>query len=429
MLARMTKRMVFLGMAALCAAGIVAANGTAHATTAAASPHSAGLLPSGYLSTQGNQIVGQRGGPPFVRIAAVGWFGQNGLDSNEPVGLDGPYKTIQANVDAMRVAGFNTVTIGWNDASLHDADRNAYLAGIDDVVRAAGRDGIKVILNQHVDEGSAGNGNCLAQQENGLWYDSGPGTDGTDGCGTTGTVTQASFEADWLTFAKRYAGNSTVIGFDLHNEPLAYPGMSTWGDGGVRDIRQMYSTVGSALEAADPGVLIICEGPQNYNGTFTNAPGATSPEGDLTMVPTKPVTLTVNGNSVKNKVVYSVHEYPNEIAGIGQDSGPAAIARYNAVWGQVVKDNIAPVWIGEAGSSMITNPDDKDWADTLSDYINGKDGAQGGPTFSYPHQPIGATWWAWGYLPGELPDGTLNADGSLVPAQYDVYHRWAPVTR
>jgi hypothetical protein len=187
--------------------------------------------------------------------------------------------------------------------------------------------------------------------------------------------------------------------------------------------------VGSALEAADPGVLIICEGPQNYNGTFTNAPGATSPEGDLTMVPSKPVTITVHGHKVTNKVVYSVHEYPNEIAGIGQDSGPAAIARYNAVWGQVVKDNIAPVWIGEAGSSMITNPDDKDWADTLTGYINGKDGAQGGPTFRYPQQPIGATWWAWGYLPGELPDGTLNADGSLVSAQYDVYHQWRPVTR
>lgn len=420
----MTRRLVPWGVAAFCIAMVVAATSPAHATPVA-QPQ---LLPSGYLSTQGNQIVGQRNGPPDLRIAAVGWFGQNGLDSNEPVGLDGPYKGIQANVDAMRAAGYNTITIGWNDASLHDANTPAYLAGIDAVVQAAGRDGLKIILNHHVDEGNAGNGNCLAQQANGLWYDSGPGTDGTDGCGTPGTVTQSTFRADWLTFANRYAGDATVVGFDLDNEPLAYPGMSTWGDGSIRDIRRMYSTVGSALEAADPGVLIICEGPQNYNGTFTNTPGAASPEGDLTMVSTKPVTLRVHGNRIRNKVVYSVHEYPDEIAGYEPDSGPAAIARYNAVWGQVVKDNIAPVWIGEAGSSMLNNPDDHDWATTLTAYLNGKDGAQGGPTFSYPRQPIGTTWWAWGYLPGEYPDGTLNSDGSLKQAQYDVYQQWEPTT-
>ena len=32
------------------------------------------------------------------------------------------------------------------------------------------------MLNHHNDEGEEGDGNCLAQQWNGLWYDSGPGT-------------------------------------------------------------------------------------------------------------------------------------------------------------------------------------------------------------------------------------------------------------
>jgi aryl-phospho-beta-D-glucosidase BglC (GH1 family) len=384
-------------------------------------------LPSGYLSTRGSQIVSEH--HQFVRIAAVGWFGQNGLDSNVPVGVDGPYVGIQANIDAMLAAGFNTVTIGWNNASLHDSNTYAYLAGIDDVVRAAGRAGLKVILNHHNDEGRAGNGNCLAQQANGLWYDRGPGTDGTDGCGTPGTVTQESFLADWKTIARRYAGNPTVIGFDLDNEPAAYPGMSTWGDGGVTDIRRMYSTVGSALEAIDPGVLIICEGPQNYNGTFTSAPGATAPEGDLTMVPSKPVVLMVDGHRVTDKTVYSVHEYPAEISGIKDDSGPAAIARYNAVWGHLVRDNIAPVWIGEAGSSMENNPDDTDWAQTLTSYINGREGAMGGPTLRFPRQGIGTTWWAWGYRPGDIPECTLTEDGALIEAQYAVYSHWRESSR
>lgn len=338
--------------------------------------HPSTMLPSGYLSTSGSQIIGSRptpapSGKP-VRISAIGWFGQNGLNSNEPVGVTGPLRGIQANVNAMKAAGFNTITIGWNDASLHSGDASAYLEGIDRVVDAAGHVGMKVILNHHVDEGLQGNGNCLAQQANGLWYDSGPGTDGTDGCGNPGTVTQATFLSDWEVFARRYSGNSTVIGFDLDNEPLAYPGMSTWGDGGITDIREMYSEVGSALEELDPGVLIICEGPQNYNGTFAGPEGVTSPEGDLTLAQDQPVTLTVDGHAVTDKVVYSVHEYPSEISGITQDSGPEAIARYNAVWGYLIIGDIAPVWIGEAGSSMQNNPDDTAWANTLTSYLNGQ---------------------------------------------------------
>lgn len=378
------------------------------------------LLPSGYLSTSGSQIVGMDGKP--VRIAAIGWS----------VGEIKPLPSAQADADAMRAAGFNTITIGWYDADLHRGDVPGFLASLDTVVRVASRAGLKVILNHHADEGSAGNGNCLAQQANGLWFDKGPGTDGTDGCGNPGTVTQATFQADWEFLAQRYRGNSTVIGFDLTNEPLAYPGMSTWGDGGITDIHRMYSTVGSALERIDPGALIICEGPQNYGGTFQGAPGITSPEGDLTAVESQPVVLDAQWPEQERrlgKVVYSVHEYPTEISGISADSGAAAIQRYNGDWGFVVKDDFAPVWIGEAGSSMMDNPNDTEWADTLTRYVNGEAGALGGPTFSGREQGISTTWWRWGYRPGELPDGTLNSDGSLKPDQYAVYSAWRQVPR
>lgn len=44
--------------------------------------------------------------------------------------------------------------------------------------------------------------------------------------------------------------------------------MCTWGDGSTNDIRAMYQRVGDAIHAIDPNPLIICEGPQNYDGSF-----------------------------------------------------------------------------------------------------------------------------------------------------------------
>lgn len=373
-------------------------------------------LPAGYLSTSGSQLVPQGRPGPTLRISAVGWS----LDEIPP------FTTRAENVAAMRRAGFNTITIGWYDGTMH-REGATFWQQLDAVVEAAGQGGMKVIFNHHADEGLPGtnpNTFCLSQQANGLWYDRGPGTDDTDGCGNPGTVTQEVFQADWEKIAHRYAGNPTVIGFDLHNEPLSYPGMSTWGDGSVTDIRAMYSRVGSALEAIDPGVLIICEGTSNYGGSFAGPPDLKTPEGDLTAVATEPVVLTVNGHEVPDKVVYSVHEYAHEISGFEPDSGPAAVARFNGAWGYLVTSDIAPVWIGEAGSSMLNNPDDTEWANTLTAYFNGQDGALGGPTFTRNEQGISTTWWRWGYRPGEQPDGTLTSDGSLKPDQFAVYCHW-----
>jgi len=376
----------------------------------------AALLGDGYLASLGSQIVDSTG--KRVRIAAAALHGNSRLDQNAIVNQDTPLAGLDANIRAIRNAGFNTVTLAWSDASLHDANAASYLAGLDAVVAAAKNNLLKVILNHHNDEGQAGNGNCLAQQGNGLWYDSGPGTDGTDGCGTPGTVTQASFLADWKQLATRYKGNATVIGFDLDNEPLAYPGESTWGDGGVTDIHAMYTDVGNALETIDPGVLIICEGPQNYGGSYAGGAGVTAPEGDLTAVAAHPVVLS-DANAGRARVVYSVHEYPYSVGHIDPDSGPAAVQRYNAVWGYLVTQGIAPVWIGEAGAPM-SSADDTAWATTLTSYVNGQQGASGGPTFAGTEKGVSVTWYVW----DTQGLGALNADGTLNQQRYGVYSQW-----
>ena len=164
----------------------------------------------------------------------------------------------------------------------------------------------------------------------------------------------------------------------------------------------MYEEVGNAILAVNPHALIICEAVINYQtGAF---------EGDLSIVRTLPVRL-------KNpaKLVYSVHEYPKEIGEYkGPESGPGYIARMNQMWGWLVSENLAPVWIGEMGASMKSEAS-KSWGETLLQYMNGK--AAEGLTFSAGQQPISGDWWAWGCLTGQNPDGCVNQDGKIRPEQ------------
>ena len=370
-------------------------------------------LPDGYLSTRGNQIVDNQGTP--VRIAAVGWNGADG-GSYAPQGLDKiNYRTTMRQ---MMDAGFNTVRIAFSDRMLtEDPQRNAIdyrrnpellglsaLEVLDRIIDYAGEIGLKVILDHHNNEGGSRPYRLGGQQRNGLWFDRGPGStndDNGDGTGNPGTVTAAMFRANWVILAQRYAGKPAVIGFDLHNEPTSGPKDNgiNWGKGGPTDLHAMCTTVGAAIQAVNPGPLVICEGFQDYAAGF--------PDGDLRGVAEMPVVLPV-----PNKVVYSVHEFPREIADVSPDSGPGAIARMNRSWGHLVINNVAPVFIGEMGSSMLTK-ESRAWASTLISYMSGT--AADGPRFGDDEQPVSGCWWAWGDLPGQVPQGVLQ-------------HGWNPTT-
>lgn len=402
------------------------------------------LLPRGYLSTSGSQIVDQNGN--FVRIASIGWNGGDGA-GNAPQGLDqAPLASMMAQIVAL---GFNCLRLAYNDAGFFSSGStyigsNSYnpslvgqtpLQVMDAMVAAAGAVGLKVIINHHTNEGGAHGWG--GQQSNGLWYDKGPGTDGTDGSGNTGTITAATFQANWVSIATRYAGNSTVIGFDIHNEPLTYgygqsPGL-TWGTGQVNDIRAMYQTVGNAIQAVNPNVLIICQGPID-NGTL----GVSGT--NLTKAATAPVVLKTPG-----KVVYSVHQYPKTISGTAYDLGTQWIADQNAQWGYLVSGNIAPVWIGEIGASLdnagydtqaangLTTAQmiaaEQAWASSVVSYLNGT--APNGLTIAAGQQPVSTSWWAWGDLSGQAPDGVLTGgwSGTARPGQQQVYSQLQFVAR
>jgi endoglucanase/chitinase len=340
------------------------------------------LLPAGDFTTKGNQII-DRGGHP-VRLACVGW---NQIREDPP---------LERQTAMMAADGFNCIRVSWVNATMqHD------LATIDRIAAAAGKAGLRLVLDNHTNE--AGHGerdNWGAQQKNGLWYDLGGASDGTDGGGNPGTTTDAKFLSDWQAVARHYAGNATVVGYDLRNEPLNYPHMSLWGGGSDRDIRAMYIRVGNAIQAIDPNKLIIVEPPGS----------------DCRGVRQYPVTLTV-----PDKVVYSPHEYPGEISGQKISSGPGLVQRMNVMWGWLINENVAPVFVGEMGSSMAS-AQGKAWAATIVPYLNGS--APDGLRIAAGGQGVSTDWWAWGNLGGQNPDGTLEGDWKTPrPEQEAVYSR------
>ena len=354
------------------------------------------LLPAGWLSARGSQIVDRHGVP--VRIACVGGLGTVIVGGRLDYG--GPYKGLDANIAAIRAMGFNCVRVDYNDKNVEDA---AVMTQFDQLVAACKKNGIKVIFDNHNNEATPANWSNAAQQSNGLWFDTGPGTDGTDGAGDKGTISREKFQQDWVTMAKHWAGNDTVIGFDIRNEPCAHTATpALWGGGGPTDIHVMYQDVGNAILAVNPDALILCESVINYR--------TDSYEGDLSVAKMLPIVLTRPA-----KLIYSVHEYPKEIGGYkGPESGAGYVARMERTWGWLVRQNVAPVWIGEMGSTMKT-PEDRAWGETLLGYMNGT--APQSLQFSKRQQPISGDWWCWGYRPGELPDGCLDADGAPRPTQ------------
>lgn len=380
-------------------ASIFAAAVTAHGATDTDAPS---LLPPGFLSVRGSQFIDGDGAA--VRIASVGVTGMNIVGGR--LQLAGPFQGFAGHTAAMKAFGFNCVRVDWIDKTLEDT---AGMRQLDQFVAACAGTGLKVIFDNHNNEATSADWENAAQQKNGLWFDTGPGTDGTDGAGDKGAVSAATFQQDWVKFARHWAGNQTVIGFDIRNEPCAHTSTpARWGGGGPTDIRAMYESVGNAILAVNPDALIICEAVINYkNGAY---------EGDLSVVRNLPIRL-----SKPAKLVYSVHEYPREIGGYrGPETGPGYVERMNKMWGWLITENIAPVWIGEMGASMSSEASRK-WGATLLDYMNGK--ADDGLFLATNAPGVSGDWWAWGCLTGQNPDGCVAEDGKLRPEQAPFINR------
>ncbi|MBI3980840.1 cellulase family glycosylhydrolase [Candidatus Microgenomates bacterium] len=311
----------------------------------------------GFWSTQGNKIVDQNGKEVIIR--GVNWglevysekngFNLYGTNKNYHEGNPGPtYKEI---LNRIKNFGFNTIRFTYSndhlkpDCVYKDGDgknpelnKLTCLEVIDKAIEYAGVLGLRIILDRHrTSLGLSG--------ENALWY--------------TSEVSEGKMIDDWKMLAKRYKNNPNIIGADLANEPNYH--RSCWGCGNPSvDWRSAAERIGNAILSVNPNWLIFVEGLVGE---------------ELVDAGNYPVRL-----SRGNKLVYSVHIYPGVTHGL--TTPEEWITVWDQKFGYLVKNNIAPVLVGEYAPDYAMSDSSKEkWLGSFVNYLKEKN--------------ISATYWSW----------------------------------
>jgi endoglucanase len=339
---------------------------------------------SGYWHTSGNQLLDAAGNK--VRMTGINWFGLETANYT-PHGLwSRGYKDM---LDQIKSLKYNTLRLPYSSQLFDsgsapnsiDYAKNPDLVGLnglqimDKIIAYAGQIGLKVVLDRHrPDSGS----------QSALWY--------------TSTYPESRWISDWQMLASHYAGNTTVIGADLHNEPHS---PACWGCGDTStDWRLAAERAGNAILSVNSNWLIIVEGIDSYNGDGYwwggNLQGAAA----------YPVRL-----NVANRLVYSAHDYATSVYPQPWFSDPAFPANMAAIWdknwGYLYKNNVAPVLVGEFGTTLAATVD-QTWLKTLLAYMG--TGASG----------ISFTYWSWNPNSGDT-GGILNDDWTTVNTTKQAY--------
>ncbi len=370
--------------AAAAAALATAAATMVVAAVFSAAPAQAAGTGVGFLHTNGNKIVDSTGAT--VRLTGINWFGME-TDNHTFHGLWASV-TWKSMIDHMAQLGYNTIRVpytgdslrsgatatGINDFTNPDLVGKSPLQILDLVIDYAGSKGMRIILDRH---------RPTAAGQTPLWY--------------TASASEASMIADWQMLAQRYANNPTVVGADLFNEPHAEgtdPNATgaCWGCGvQARDWRLAAQRIGNAILQTNSNWLIFVEGVScpttgGIPNTYDNIPDDPMEcdwwGGNLALAGQFPVQL-----SVANRLVYSAHDYgisvydrqpwfkdanfPNNLPAV-----------WDHFWGYLYNQNIAPVLVGEFGSTLA-NPLDTQWLTKLMAYMG--TGVNG----------ISFTYWAW----------------------------------
>jgi endoglucanase len=384
------------------AAVVTAAAGVLTAAVLTAGPAAAAGVGTGtgYLHTSGNKIIDSTGAT--VRLTGLNWFGME-TDNKTFHGLwsSNPWRS---QLDTMAQLGYNTLRIPFSDDALTAGATatsindyiNPDLVGLsplqilDKVVDYAGGKGMRVILDRH---------RPTTAGQTALWY--------------TAAVPESTWISDWQSLARRYAGNPTVIGADLHNEPHAEgtnPAATgaCWGCGDTtRDWRLAAERAGNAILSVQPNWLIFVEGVSCPSGGLSNVwDGDTSNDedcgwwgGNLSKAGQFPVEL-----SVANRVVYSPHEYATSVYHQTWFDDPTYPANMPAIWdhywGYLYKQNIAPIMMGEFGTTLQSDID-KVWLQNLLAYTGS--GVNG----------MSFTYWSWNPDSGDT-GGIANDDWTTI---------------
>jgi endoglucanase len=329
----------------------------------------------GFLHADGGHILDENNQP--VRLTGLNWFG---LETTNycPHGLW--VRSMTLFLDQIRGLGYNCLRVPYcnqmfdpgsvpNGIDFHQDPDLMGKSGVeilDLLVQRAGERGMKIILDRHRPDSGG---------QSALWY--------------TPQYSEARWISDWVALAKRYKANPTVIGCDLHNEPH---NPATWGDGNaMTDWRLAAERAGSAILAVNPNLLIIVEGIEQAGGASYWWGG------NLRNARTNPVRLRYS-----DQLVYSIHDYPASVhdqSWFHDPTYPANLAPlWDVTWGYLIKNQVAPVLIGEFGTKNVTEVDQK-WFHTLAGYIM--------------HTGASFTYWSWNPNSGDT-GGILNDDWKTI---------------
>jgi endoglucanase len=335
------------------------------------------------LSTRGSQIVDASGKPILLR--GVNWFGIE-TENHAPHGLWArDYKEMLSQIKSL---GYNIIRLPYSVQALKEKEvtgidfsigSNNELEGktplevMDLIVQEAQRQGLLVLLDSH-----QLNNKRIPE----LWYGDG--------------FSEADWIDAWKMLATRYKNQANVIGADLKNEPH---GRASWGTGDRQtDWRLAAERAGNAILSINPNWLIVVEGVEN------NVPGQKLPihwmGGNLEGVKRYPVRL-----SVKNKLVYSPHEYGPGVFDqpwFSEASFPNNLERrWEIGFNYIARQKIAPVLIGEFGGRQVDSTSKEGiWQRKLVNFIN--------------REKLSFTYWSWnpnsGDTGGILQEDWLNVE-------------------
>jgi endoglucanase len=390
-LRKLSRLRVFLAAAVAAAMlALISLAGQSHATAAAApAAPSAAEAATGYWHTSGRQILDSTG--KAVRIAGVNWFG---FETGNYVAHGIWSRDYKSMIDQMKQLGYNTIRLPYSDdifkgtmpSSInYSGGMNADLQGLnslgvmDKIVNYAGSIGLRVILDRHRPDSGG---------QSALWY--------------TAAVPESTWITNLKALATRYLNNPAVVGIDLHNEPHD---PACWGCGDTAtDWRLAAERGGNAVLGVNPNLLIFVEGIQTFNGTSGWWGG------NLMGAAQYPVRL-----NVANRLVYSAHDYATSVAQQPWFTDPTFPANMPALWdkywGYLFKQNIAPVWVGEFGTTLQSTTD-QTWLHALVDYLR--------PTSTYGGDSFSWTFWSWNPDSGDT-GGILKDDWQTVDTVKDGY--------
>ena len=347
----------------------------------------------GFLHVEGRRLVDDNGAE--ARLTGVNWFGFE-TNNQAPHGIWArDYRSVMHQIADL---GFNTVRIPWSNAIMRDdaaavsvntygidpydnaeplnegLDGKSPLEILDLIIEAAGEYRLKVMLDNHSREPDG-------YMNETLWY-------------ISGAFSEEQWIADWIDLAERYNGDTTVVAFDLNNEPHDE---ATWGTGNsATDWNLAAQKCGNAILAVNPNVLIVVEGVEDVNGDGYWWGG------NLRGVRQHPIELII-----PEKLVYSAHEYGPEVfqqdwflAG-GFPGNMAGI--WDANFGFIMDDETGHVFIGEFGIRDRGAYDGKAgvWFDTFLEYL--------GDTYS---------WTFWSLNPNSGDTQGILQDDWVTPHQW-----------